>query len=89
MTEKREDAFRENLGISHIGNLLKQAQKQFKIWEKGLTENGKKSKSKLLESLGSDFFQLLGSVSIARSRRHIKNYYAHEMTRIGQIPRTP
>ena len=86
MTEKREDAFRENLGIGHIGNLLKQAQKQFKVWEKGLADHGKKSKSKLLESLGADFFQLLGGVSIARSRRHIKNYYADEMTRIGQFP---
>ena len=87
MTEKREDVFRENLGIGHIGNLLTQAQKQFKDWEKSLAEQGKKNKSKLLERLGPDFFQLLGGVSIARSRRHIKTYYTDEMERIGQFPK--
>ena len=86
MTEKREDVFRDNLGVGHIGNLLTQAQKQFKVWEKSLAEHGKKNKSQLLENLGPDFFQLLCGVSIARSRRHIQNYYADEMTRIGQFP---
>ena len=89
MTEKREDVFRENLGIGHIGNLLAQAQKQFKVWEKSLAEQSKKNKFELLERLGPDFFQLLGGVSIARSRRHIKNFYADEMTRIGEFPKVP
>ena len=76
MTEKREDVFRESLGISNIGSLLRQAQKEFKKWEEERDENGKKDKAKLLEALGADFFQLLGGVSIARSRRHIKTFYA-------------
>ena len=86
MTEKREDVFRESLGISNIGSLLRQAQKEFKKWEEDSGENGKKDKAKLLEALGADFFQLLGGVSIARSRRHIKTFYAEEMVRIGEFP---
>ena len=86
MTEKREDVFRENLGIGHIGALLRQAQKEFKAWETKADKSGKKDKSKLLETLGADFFKLLGGVSIARSRRQIKQFYAEEMDRIGQFP---
>ncbi len=86
MTEKREDVFRESLGISNIGSMLRQAQKEFKKWEEDGSKNGKKDKVKLLEALGPDFFQLLGGLSIARSRRHIKNFYAEEMSRIGEFP---
>ena len=86
MTEKREDVFRESLGIGNIGSLLRQAQKEFKKWEEEGGENGKKDKAKLLETLGAEFFQLLGGISIARSRRHIKTFYAEEMVRIGEFP---
>ena len=86
MTEKREDIFKESLGISNIGSLLRQAQKEFKKWEEDGGENGKRDKAKLLEALGADFFQLLGGVSIARSRRHIKKFYADEIDRIGDFP---
>ena len=87
MTEKHEDVFRESLGIGHIGALLGQAQKAFKTWENKPGESGKKDKSTLLEQLGADFFQLLGGVSIARSRRQIKKFYAQEMNRIGEFPK--
>ena len=86
MTEKREDVFRDSLGIGNIGSLLRQAQKEFKKWEEEGGENGKKDKAKLLETLGAEFFQLLGGISIARSRRHIKTFYAEEMVRIGEFP---
>ena len=86
MTEKREDVFRESLGIGHIGTLLGQAQKEFKAWETKAEKSGKKDKTTLLETLGADFFKLLGGVSIARSRRQIKQFYAEEMDRIGQFP---
>ena len=86
MTEKREDVFRDSLGIGNIGSLLRQAQRAFKQWEEDGSENGKRDKAKLLEALGADFFQLLGGVSIARSRRHIKKFYADEIERIGDFP---
>ena len=86
MTEGREDVFRGSLGIGNIGELLKQAQREFKSWENTTAQTGEKDKSKLLEQLGADFFSLLGGISIARSRRHIKAFYSDEMDRIGEFP---
>ena len=83
MTEKREDVFRNTLGISNIGNLIKQTQKAFKVWE----EEGTRNKTELFKTLGVDFFHLLGGVSIARSRKLIKKYYADEIERIGNFPK--
>ena len=86
MTGKREDVFRDSLGIGNIGVLLGQAQKAFKAWEASPGKDGKKDKTVLLEKLGTDFFRLLGGVSISRSRRQIKKFYAEEMHRIGEFP---
>ena len=87
MTEKREDAFQKSLGISNIRALLGQAQRTFKAWEDNPDAGGGRDKLKLLNELGADFFQLLGGVSIARSRRHIENFYADEIGRIGEFPK--
>jgi len=87
MTEKREDVFRNTLGISNIRNLIRQTQKAFKTWEEKATRN----KTELFNTLGADFFQLLGGVSIARSRKLIKKYYADDLEQIGNFlePRPP
>ena len=89
MTEKREDVFQKSLGISNIRALLGQAQRTFKTWEDNPDAGGGRDKSKLLNELGADFFQLLGGVSIARSRRHIKSFYADEIGKIGEFPKQP
>ena len=68
MTEKREDVFRKSLGVSNIRNLIRQAQKAFKAWEENAPKDGTRDKTELFNTLGVDFFQLLGGVSIARSR---------------------
>ncbi|MDE0556252.1 MAG: C-terminal helicase domain-containing protein, partial [Candidatus Poribacteria bacterium] len=86
MTEKREDVFRNSLGISNIRTLIQQAQKAFKAWEENATRYGTRDKTELFDTLGVDFFQLLSGVSIARSRRHIKKYYAEEIENIGEFP---
>jgi len=86
MTEKRQDSFRESLGVSDVGGLLKRAQTQFKQWESEAPVNGKRNKRELLDNLGSDFYRLLGGVSIARSRRQIEEFYASEIDRIGRFP---
>ena len=86
MTGKREEVFQKSLGISNIRALLGQAQRTFKAWEDNPDAGGGRDKLKLLNELGADFFQLLGGVSIARSRRHIENFYAEEIDRIGKFP---
>ncbi|MCY3627829.1 MAG: helicase-related protein [Gammaproteobacteria bacterium] len=85
-TEGRDDVFKAKLGITNIGNVIIQAQKKFKEWEKNQGENINRNKSELLDNLGTDFFQLLGGISIARSKQHIKKYYEDELSKIGQFP---
>ena len=86
MTAKREDAFRESLGVSNVRNLIQQAQKAFKTWEQNAAKDGKRDKSALLDSLGADFFQLLGGISIARSRRQIREFYTDDINKFGDFP---
>lgn len=73
----------EKLNISKsTDEIFKQAQKAFNSWselpaERRTTEN-------LLKTLEFDFFELLDSVTIARSRKHIERYYSAE--KIGKFP---
>ena len=86
MTSGRTDTFRDKLGIGNIATLLNAAQRKFKKWEMKQAEDGHRDKAKLLVDLGADLFRLLDAVSIARSRRHIKQFYEREIERIGQFP---
>ena len=87
MTEGREDAFRESLDVGNIGNLMAAEQRRFRQWETSQTAQGRRDKSKLLDTLGADFLRLLGGVSIARSRRQIEEFYADEIDKIGRFPK--
>lgn len=65
-----------------IDEIFRQAQKAFNAWSKLPAEQ--RTTEKLLSMLDFDFFTLLDSVTIARSRRHIQKYY--NMADIGQFP---
>ena len=88
MTEKRQDAFRKQLGIGDIQSVFGVAQRVFSQWEKA-RRDGKEagSKAALLQSLGADFLSLLDAVSIARSRGHITRHYPQVAEEIGGFPR--
>lgn len=66
-----------------IDEIFKRAQTSFNKWSKYAPE--KRTASELLGILDSDFFSLLDSVTIARSRKHIERYY--DTTKIGQFPK--
>ncbi|MCY3692512.1 MAG: phospholipase D-like domain-containing protein [Chloroflexota bacterium] len=87
MTEGREDAFQQSLGVGNIRTMMAAAQRQFKAWESEQAKRNRRDKAKLLENLGADFLRLLGGVSISRSRRQIERFYADEMERVGQFPK--
>ncbi len=86
MTSGKTDTFRDTLGIGNIATLLGTAQKKFQSWETKQAKDGRREKAELLAELDSDMFRLLDAVSIARSRRHIKQFYAREIDRIGKFP---
>ncbi|MFW5795183.1 MAG: helicase-related protein [Bacillota bacterium] len=67
-----------------INNILSEAQKVFNNWsEKDVNQRTSKELIKELSS-NFDFFKLLDSVTIARSRKHIEKYY--NMDKIGRFP---
>lgn len=83
ITEGKEDALFETCNIKNIGQTLKDAQRNFTSWAE--SKNKTKSMKELLEKLDSSFFKLLDELTIARSRKHIKNYY--NMERMGSFPK--
>lgn len=64
-----------------IDEIFKQAQKAFNSWSK--LDVAKRTTEALLQMLDFDFFELLDSVTIARSRKHIEKYY--DTTEIGKF----
>ena len=65
-----------------IEEIFKQAQRAFNAWSK--LEHECRTTDALLAALDFDFFELLDSVTIARSRKHIEKYY--DTTKIGKFP---
>ncbi len=65
-----------------IEEIFKQAQKAFNAWSK--LEPEERTTDALLRTLDFDFFELLDSVTIARSRNHIEKYY--NTAEIGKFP---
>lgn len=68
---------------SDVDTIFRQAQKVYNAWSK-LPEEERTTKN-LLSKLDFDFFEILDSVTIARSRKHIQHYY--DMTDIGTFPK--
>ena len=65
-----------------IDEIFRQAQMAFNAWSK--LEASQRTTENLLHNLDFDFFELLDSVTIARSRKHIEKYYNTE--KIGKFP---
>ena len=81
ITEGIDDVF-QDLGITSIEQSLKKAQTRFNQWLK-LDDEDRKVEY-LLEIMNFDYFQLLDTLTIARSRKHIEKYY--DIAEIGEFP---
>lgn len=66
-----------------VDDIFRQAQSVYNRWAK-LSEE-ERTTERLLSELSFDFFEVLDSVTIARSRRHIQQYY--DTTDIGSFPK--
>lgn len=81
--EGDSQSFSEKLDTnSDIDTIFRQAQKVYNAWCK-LPEK-ERTTATLLSRLDFDFFEVLDSVTIARSRKHIQTYY--DVTDIGTFP---
>ena len=65
-----------------IDSIFRQAQKVYNAWSKQPVEY--RTTENLLKKLDFDFFEVLDSVTIARSRKHIQRYY--DISEIGNFP---
>ena len=65
-----------------IDEIFRQAQRAFNAWSE--LDVVDRTTDALLKTLDFDFFELLDSVTIARSRKHIEKYY--DTTDIGKFP---
>lgn len=73
----------EKLGTKRsIDEIFRSAQAAFNQWNR--LDAGERTTDSLLKALDFDFFELLDSVTIARSRKHIERYY--NMAEIGAFP---
>lgn len=73
----------KNLNLSTtVEKVFSDAQKVFNEWQKLGVED--RTTDRILQMLDFDFFELLDSVTIARSRRHIQAFY--DTTEVGAFP---
>jgi SNF2 family DNA or RNA helicase len=85
LSAENDRAFGATLGIASVKESLRQAQAHFTAWAK--QPPGARKTADLLLRLGSDFFKLLDELTIARARKHVEKYYAHELERLGGFPK--
>ncbi|MFC2729534.1 MAG: helicase-related protein [Centipeda sp. (in: firmicutes)] len=81
ITEGKNDALK-NAGIPSIEYTLRKAQLVFNRWSE-LPEHERTTK-RFVEMMELDYFKLLDTLTIARSRKHIEKYYNIE--EIGRFP---
>ena len=81
--EGHTDIVDEKLNTTRsISEIFRNAQRAFNNWSKW--EPADRTTANLLRMLDFDFFEVLDSVTIARSRKHIQKYY--DTTDIGTFP---
>ena len=83
ITEDNDKALEKSADIKSISSTLRKAQYIFNKW--GELEENEKTTERLLDMLNFDYFKLLDSLTIARSRKHIEKYY--NVSDIGEFPK--
>lgn len=82
--EGDSEVFRRKLGTNKsIEEIFRQAQQAFNVWAKQAPE--KRTTAGILKALDFEFFKVLDSVTIARSRKHIVTFY--DTKDIGSFPK--
>lgn len=81
ITEGNDSALVDE-GINNIENTLRTAQTRFNQWNK--QEADERKVEQLIDSMNFDYFKLLDTLTIARSRKHIEKYY--DTTALGKFP---
>lgn len=81
ITEDKDNAL-EEIGISSINHTLRNAQTIFNQWSK--LDDNTRTGEKFVDMMDLEYFKLLDTLTIARSRKHIEKYY--DLAEIGEFP---
>jgi hypothetical protein len=84
ITKGKTDALFETTQIPDIAQTLKKAQTDFTNWA-DFKKNPNRKVAQLIEKLDASFFKLLDELTIARSRKHIIDFYKAE-EEVGKFP---
>ncbi|MEY4529817.1 MAG: hypothetical protein RLZZ156_538 [Deinococcota bacterium] len=77
-----DNSFAQTLGVGSLKTTLAVAQREFNTW--AIKEP--RQSEQLLERLSAGFFALLDGLTLARSRKHIKDYYPETVEQLGGFP---
>lgn len=81
ITEGRNDAF-ASVGLDNLELILRKAQTVFNKWSE--LPDQQRTTEVFVNMMELDYFKLLDTVTIARSRKHIEKYY--NLDEIGKFP---
>ncbi len=81
ITEGQDKAFRK-VGLNSTDSILRKAQMVFNRWS--VLPEEVRNTNTFVEMMDLDYFKLLDTVTIARSRKHIEKYY--NLDEIGKFP---
>ena len=81
ITEEKDKALAD-AGIKSINNTLKNAQRVFNDWSD--LEDLERTTNRFVDMMNMDYFRILDTLTIARSRKHIEKYY--DIEEIGEFP---
>lgn len=81
ITEGKNDAF-TGVGLNNLELILRQAQAVFNKWS--ILPDTERTTETFVDMMSLDYFKLLDTVTIARSRKHIQKYY--NIDEIGKFP---
>jgi len=85
LTGNDDKAFQETIGVSSVQDTLAQTQRQFNDWAND--NSNRRDRRSLLSKLNPAFFKLLDELTIARSRKHVEQYYSDSMESVGKFPK--
>ena len=81
ITEDKDNALKK-AGINSIKSIFKNAQKTFNQWSK--LDDKSRTGENFVDMMDLDYFKLLDTLTIARSRKHIEKYY--NLEELGKFP---
>ncbi|MDD4296942.1 MAG: SNF2-related protein, partial [Ruminiclostridium sp.] len=81
ITEGKNDAF-ACVGLDNLELILRKAQAVFNRWS--LLPEDERTTESFVNMMDTDYFKLLDTITIARSRKHIEKYY--NLEEIGRFP---